>query len=125
MGEGGGEFGEFAVGGAVVGGGLDVLGGAAELEQPVLEVGEFVGGQDHGVLGQSAALDGRASFVGALSAGLAAVAAGSSDPVGVRQWAAAPAAVPDVAGGAAGAGGIGGLAAGGAGHGGRCGVHGR
>lgn len=64
---------------AVVRGGRHVLGGAAKLEQPVLEVGEFRGGQDDGVLRQAAALYRGAAFVGALTAGLGAVPAGSAD----------------------------------------------
>lgn len=79
MGEFVGEFAEFGRGGSVVEGGDDVFGGAAELEEAVLEVGEFAGGEDDGVFGEAAALDGGAAFVGALAAGLGAVAAGSAD----------------------------------------------
>ena len=80
---------------AVVGRGRHVLGGAAELEQPVLQVGEFRGGQYHRVLGQPAALDGGSAFVGALSARLGAVAAGAADLAVLWQAKTAPAAVPD------------------------------
>lgn len=126
-GEGGCHGGEFGVARAVVRGGFDVLGGAAKLEEPVLQVGEFGGGEDDGVIGQAAALDGGAAFVGALPAGLSAVLAGAADAAGVGQAAAAPAAV---AGGAAGPDRAGGVAGGVAGpgsrvgHGGGCGVHG-
>jgi hypothetical protein len=53
------------------------------LEEAVLEVGEFAGGEDDGVFGESAALDGGASFVGALPARLGAVAAGPADDFAV------------------------------------------
>lgn len=88
-----GEFAQFGGGGAVVDGGDDVLGGAAQLEQAVLQVGEFGGGQDDGVFGQAAALDGGAAFVGALPARLGAVAAGAADFAVVGQSAPAPGAV--------------------------------
>jgi hypothetical protein len=74
-----GEFAQFGGGGAVVDGGDDVFGGAAQLEEAVLEVGDFGGREDDGVFGEAAALDGGAAFVGALAAGLGAVAAGSAD----------------------------------------------
>lgn len=110
--------------GAVVGGGLDVLGGAAELEEPVLQVGDFGRGEDDGVFGEAAALDGGAAFVGALSARLAAVLAGSADSPAVGEVASAPAAVSCVAGGAD-EGGVGGRVGGRrVGHGCLCGVHG-
>ena len=64
---------------AVVGGGGHVLGGAAELEQPVLQIGELGGGQDDGVFRQAAALDRGAAFVGALAARLGAVPAWPAD----------------------------------------------
>lgn len=51
VGEFGGEFAEFGGGGAVVEGGDDVFGGAAELVEAVLEVGEFGCGEDDGVFG--------------------------------------------------------------------------
>jgi hypothetical protein len=72
------EFAEFGGGGAVVYCCDDVFGRAAELEEAVLEVGQFGGGEDYGVFGEAAALDGGAAFVGALAAGLGAVAAGSA-----------------------------------------------
>jgi hypothetical protein len=75
----GGEFAEFGGGGSVVDGCDDVFCCAAELEESVLEVGEFGGGEDDCVFGEAAALDCGAAFVGALSAGLGAVAAGATD----------------------------------------------
>jgi hypothetical protein len=89
-----GQFAEFGGGGAVVDCCDDVLGCAAELEEAVLEVGQFGGGQDYGVFGEAAALDGRAAFVGALAAGLGAVAARAADDFAVvGEGAAAPGAV--------------------------------
>lgn len=81
------------MGGAVVEGGDDVFGGTAQLKQAVLEVGEFGGGQDDGVIGQAAALGGGAALVGALAARLGAVAAASACLGVVGQLPAAPAAV--------------------------------
>jgi hypothetical protein len=49
------------------------------LEESVLEVGQFGGGEDDGVFWEAAALDCGAAFVGALAAGLGAVAAGAAD----------------------------------------------
>jgi hypothetical protein len=72
------EFAEFGGCCSVVQGGDDVFGCAAELEEAVLEVGQFGGGEDDGVFGEAAALDGGAAFVGALPAGLGAVAAGAA-----------------------------------------------
>lgn len=51
VGEFGGEFAEFGGGGAVVECGDDVFGGAAELVEAVLEVGEFCRGEDDCVFG--------------------------------------------------------------------------
>ena len=91
------EFAQFDGGGAVVEGGDDVLGGAAQLEQPVLQVGQLPRREDDGVFGQSPALHGGAAFVGALPAWLRAVAAGPADAHGadgvVGQASAAPGAV--------------------------------
>lgn len=47
----GGEFAEFGGGGSVVDGCDDVFCCAAELEESVLEVGEFGGGEDDCVFG--------------------------------------------------------------------------
>src|SRR3954466_3562647 len=74
-----GEAAQLARVGAVVGRGDDVFRGAAELEEPVLEGGDFGVGEDDGVFGQAAALECGAAFVGALAAGLAAVAAAAAD----------------------------------------------
>jgi hypothetical protein len=88
-----GEVAEFFGVGAVAGGGDDVFGGAAELEEAVLEGGDFGVGEDDGVFGEAAALEGGAAFVGALAAGLAAVAAAAADVAAFGEAAAAPAAV--------------------------------
>jgi hypothetical protein len=48
------------------------------LEEAVLEVGQFGGGEDYGVFWEATAVDCGAAFVGALAAGLGAVAAGSA-----------------------------------------------
>jgi hypothetical protein len=69
------------------------------LEQPVLQVGQFGGGEDDGVLWQSPALHGGAAFVGALAAWLRAVAAGAADFAVVGQASAAPGAVAGFAAG--------------------------
>jgi hypothetical protein len=89
-----GESAEFADVGAVVGGGDDVFGGAAELEQPVLEGGDLGVGEHDGVFGEAAALQCGAAFVGALAAGLAAVAAAAADVAAFGEAPSAPAAVP-------------------------------
>ena len=69
--------------------GQHVLGGAAELEDPVGEMVELAPGEHHGVLGQADALYGAALFVGSLPAGLRAVATGPPGSAG-RQPATAP-----------------------------------
>lgn len=71
----------------------DVFGGAAQLEQPVLQVGEFDGGKHDGVLGQATSLYGGASLVGTLAAGLRAVLARPTLATAVRDAATAPGAV--------------------------------
>jgi len=88
-----GEAAEFGGSGSVVGGGDDVFGGAAELEEAVLQGGDLGVGEDDGVFGQAAALQGGAAFVGALAAGLPAVAAATSDVAAFGEAPAAPATV--------------------------------
>ena len=89
-----GQCAQFAGVGAVFGGGDDVFSGAAELEEAVLEGGDFGVRQDDGVFGESAALECGAAFVGALAAGLAAVAPAAADVAAFGQAPSAPAAVP-------------------------------
>jgi hypothetical protein len=89
-----GQCAEFADVGAVFGGGDDVFGGAAKLEEAVLEGGDFGVREDDGVFGESAALECGAAFVGALAAGLAAVAATAADVAAFGEAPSAPAAVP-------------------------------
>ena len=89
-----GERAQFASVGAVFGGGDDVFGGAAELEEAVLEGGDFGVREHDGVFGESAALEGGAAFVGALAAGLTAVASAAADVAAFGEAPSAPAAVP-------------------------------
>ena len=88
-----GEATEFGDSGSVRGGGDDVFGGAAELEEAVLEGGDLGVGEDDGVFGQAAALQGGAAFVGALAAGLPTVAASAAHISGFGEAPAAPATV--------------------------------
>jgi glycerophosphoryl diester phosphodiesterase len=79
--------------GSIVSCGDDVFGGTAELEEAVLQGGDFGVGEDDGVFGEAAALQGGAAFVGALAAGLPAVAAATSDVAAFGEAPAAPATV--------------------------------
>lgn len=93
MGDFAGEAAEFGDGRAVVGRGDDVFGGAAELEEPVLQGGDLGVGEDDGVFRETAALEGGAAFVGSLAAGLSAVAAAPADVAALFEPSAAPSAV--------------------------------
>lgn len=94
-------FGEFVghaaqLGGrrAIGGGCADILGGAAQLEQPILQRGDLARGQHDSIRRQTAALDGDSAFVGALPAWLTAVLSSSSRGARLVDQPAAPAAVP-------------------------------
>lgn len=88
-----GEAAEFGRSRAVVGRGDDVFGGAAELEEPVLQGSDFGVGEHDGVFGQSAALEGGATLVGALATGLPAITAAPADVTALFEPPAAPSAV--------------------------------
>ena len=89
-----GEFAELLRPGSVLHRGQDVFGGAAQLEQPVLQIGDFGRGEDHRVFGKTAALHRGSPFVGALPARLGAVQPGP--PLASRGFyrSPAPGAVP-------------------------------
>ena len=95
-----GQFAQFGGGGAIVGRGDDVFGGAAQLEEAVLEVGDLGVGEHDGVFWQAAALERGAAFVGALAAGLAAVAPALAAGLAFFETSATPAAVGGRAGSA-------------------------
>ncbi len=88
-----GEAAEFGQGRSIVGRGDDVFGGAAELEEPVLQDGDLGVGEDDGVFGEAAALECGAAFVGSLATGLPTVTAAPADVTALFEPAAAPSAV--------------------------------
>lgn len=88
-----GEAAEFGRGRVVVCRGDEVLCGAAELEEPVLQGRDLGVGENDGVFGQSAPLEGGAALVGALATGLPTVAAAPADVAALFEPPAAPSAV--------------------------------
>lgn len=84
---------------AVLRGGAHVLGGAAQLEQPVLQIRDLTRREHHRILRQTGALHRPPAFVGPLAARLRAVQPGPALPSGRSDPAAAPRAVPVLASG--------------------------
>jgi hypothetical protein len=90
----GGHTPQLPVVGTILDGSGDVLGGASQAEQAILQLGKLASREHNGVVGKTAPLHGSTAFVGALSARLRTVLA-RAPLTRARHATSAPAAVPD------------------------------